>query len=198
MARNAGKCPTTPLWKLGPSSLFWPKIGHWEKMRYLFKMISTRPFPIDLALIHLRHNPEGPWHPPDTQQTPNWHLRDGLKCMFFWPKTGHCEKSQYMVKWYLQVCFQWIWHQYTSNTTQSVQDTLQTANRHFQTAINTQFSVFKHAFVCFKLFTTMMYFILEHKICTLLTQFLKAPQVSFNHILAFLTVTCFRPKKHAF
>ena len=144
-------------------------------MRYLFKMISTRPFPIDLALIHLRHNPEGPWHPPDTQQTPNWHLTDSLKCMFFWPKTGHCEKSQYMVKWYLQVCFQWIWHQYTSNTTQSVQDTLQTANRHFQTAINTQFSVFKHVFVCFKLFTTMMYFILEHNICTLLTQFLKAP-----------------------
>ena len=125
--------PDTPCW-----SLFWPKIGHWEKMRYLFKMISTRPFPIDLALIHLRHNPEGPWHPPDTQQTPNWHLTDSLKCMFFWPKTGHCEKSQYMVKWYLQVCFQWIWHQYTSNTTQSVQDTLQTANRHFQTAINTQ------------------------------------------------------------
>ena len=83
MVRNAGKCPPTPLWKLSPPGLFWPKIGHWEKMRYLFKMISTRPFPIDLALIHPRHNPEGPWHPPDTHQTPNRHLTDSLKCMFF-------------------------------------------------------------------------------------------------------------------
>ena len=62
--------PYHPPLKIGSVEPFWPKIGHWEKMRYLFKMISTRPFPIDLALIHLRHNPEGPWHPPDTQLTP--------------------------------------------------------------------------------------------------------------------------------
>ena len=93
MARNAGKCPTTPLWKSGPSSLFWPKIGHWEKMRYLFKMISTRPFPIDLALIHLRHNPEGPWHPPDTQQTP---YRQP-KMHVFWLKLGHWRIMWYVV-----------------------------------------------------------------------------------------------------
>ena len=73
--------PDTPCW-----SLFWPNIGHWEKMSYLFKMISTRPFPIDLALIHLRHNPEGPWHPPDTHQTPNRHPTDTQLIPYRQPK----------------------------------------------------------------------------------------------------------------
>ena len=75
--------PYHPPLKIGSVEPFWPKIGHWEKMRYLFKMISTRPFPINLALIHPRHNPEGPWHPPDTQQTP---YRQP-KMHVFWPKT---------------------------------------------------------------------------------------------------------------
>ena len=36
----------------------------------MLKIISTVLFAIDLALIYPKHNPEGPWHPPDTQQTP--------------------------------------------------------------------------------------------------------------------------------
>ena len=99
MAIDPEKNPTTPRWKFRPKSLFWPKIGHWEKMKYLFKMISTRPFPIDLALIHPRHNPEGPWHPPDTHQTPNRHLTDSLKCMFFG------RKQRKSTSWILRLLF---------------------------------------------------------------------------------------------
>ena len=66
MAIDPEKNPTTPRWKFWPKSLFWPKIGHWEKMRNMIKMISTRLFAIDLALIYPKHNPEGPWHHPDT------------------------------------------------------------------------------------------------------------------------------------
>ena len=91
--------PYHPPLKIGSVEPFWPKIGHWEKMRYLFKMISTRPFPIDLALIHPRHNPEGPWHPPDTHQTPNRHLTDSLKCMFFG------RKQRKSTSWILRLLF---------------------------------------------------------------------------------------------
>ena len=57
--------------------------GHWEKMQYMLKMISTGLLAIDLALIYPKHNPEGPWHPSDTQQTPHRHLPDSVKYTFF-------------------------------------------------------------------------------------------------------------------
>ena len=86
--------PYHPPLKIGSARLFWPKIGHWEKMRYMLKMISTGLFAIDLALIYPKHNPEGPWHPPDTQQTPSRQR----KIHIFWLKIGHWEKMKYMLK----------------------------------------------------------------------------------------------------
>ena len=126
--------PYHPPLKIGSVEPFWPKIGHWEKMRYLFKMISTRPFPINLALIHPRHNPEGPWHPPDTHQTPNRHLTDSLKCMFFG------RKQRKSTSWILRLLFNYFqlaWQIYppyacqrTKDTIQTPSDTLQTPHKH--------------------------------------------------------------------
>ena len=48
----------------------------------MLKMISTGLFAIDLALMYPKHNPEGPWHPPDTQQTPHRRLPDSVKYTF--------------------------------------------------------------------------------------------------------------------
>ena len=112
--------PYHPPLKIGSVEPFWPKIGHWEKMRYLFKMISTRPFPINLALIHPRHNPEGPWHPPDTYQTPNRHPQtppDTPKHRRFYALEVTGRTMQYLsvmtkpqdsaAYWRAQICIDW-------------------------------------------------------------------------------------------
>ena len=124
MVRYAGKCPTTPLWKLGPPRLLWPKIGHWEKMRYMLKMISTGLFAIDLALIYPKHNPEGPWHPPDTQQTPHRHLPDSVKYTFFGWKWATGRKWNTCLKQWSLDCFQLILCFYLPDNIQTPPDTI--------------------------------------------------------------------------
>ena len=117
--------PYHPPLKIGSVEPFWPKIGHWEKMRYLFKMISTRPFPINLALIHPRHNPEGPWHPPDTQQTP---YRQP-KMHVFWPKT----EKEHQLNITTLIHYSTVFNFYDKYTPQTLARWGKTPSRHPQT-----------------------------------------------------------------
>ena len=122
--------PYHPPLKIGSVEPFWPKIGHWEKMRYLFKMISTRPFPIDLALIHPRHNPEGPWHPPDTYQTPNRHPQappDTPTHRRFYALEVTGRTMQYLS---VMTKYDFYWIASIPDSIQSHPNTLQTPSRH--------------------------------------------------------------------
>ena len=69
--------PYHPPLKIAAEERFFPKNGHWEKMKYMLKTVVIGLFSIDFVFLPPRQYPDSPRHHPDTPRhhpdTPRHH-----------------------------------------------------------------------------------------------------------------------------
>ena len=71
--------PYHPPLKIAAEERFFPKNGHWEKMKYMLKTVVIGLFSIDFVFLPPRQYPDSPRHHLDTPQTPHRHPTDTLQ-----------------------------------------------------------------------------------------------------------------------
>ena len=68
--------PYHPPLKIAAEERFFPKNGHWEKMKYMLKTVVIGLFSIDFVFLPPRQYPDSPRHHPDTPRQKHLHVSE--------------------------------------------------------------------------------------------------------------------------